>query len=233
MHIAICEDNLMDAQRLTSMIDMAHTYEVYSSGQKLISEMEELSAHFDLYLLDIFLDDNMDGVRLAHKIRDIDSEALICFVSASDDFYREAYDLYAFQYLVKPVGRQDFEKMLERAAHTIRRNRERVVTFERYGKPYAIPYGDILYIASQGHRLLYKCKGGVKYQSNGKLQDVAEKLDPEVFARCHQSFLVNLYNVDDLKQNMFLCEGEEIPISRPYYKDVKKQYRKALFDSFD
>lgn len=233
MQIAICEDNEKDARRLMQMIGMSHSMEIYTSGEALLLDMEELSARYDLYLLDIFLGNGENGICLANSIRGMDAESLICFVSTSDDFYRQAYDLYAFQYLLKPVEKQDVQKLLQKAEGMISKNKGRAVTFVRYGKPYAIPYGKILYIASRGHTLLYKCKDGSEYCSNGKLNEAAEDLDPEVFFRCHQSFIVNLYNVDDMQQTVFLCGGEEIPISRPYYQQAKERYRKMLFEEFD
>lgn len=90
MHIAICEDNEKDARRLTQMIGIAHTFELYASGEKLLLDMEDLSKRFDLYLLDIFLENGENGIRLAGSIRSIDAESLICFISTSDDFYRQA-----------------------------------------------------------------------------------------------------------------------------------------------
>lgn len=233
MRIAICEDNEKDTRRLVQMIGVDHSCELYTSGEKLILDMEELSLRFDLYLLDIFLEDDENGIHLAGNIRSMDEEALICFVSTSDDFYRQAYDLYVFQYLIKPVEQQDMDRLLQRAEHQIKKNKGRAVIFERYGKPYAIPYQKLLYIASRGHNLLYKCKDGSEYSSGGKLNEIAEELDPGIFFRCHQSFIVNMYNVDDMQQNIFLCGGEEIPISRPYYQQAKERYRRALFEEFD
>lgn len=77
--------------------------------------MEEKNKQYDLYLLDIFMEESMNGIELAEKLRRMQEEALICFVSTSDDFYREAYDLYAVQYLIKPVGEESVKKLLRKA----------------------------------------------------------------------------------------------------------------------
>ena len=58
---------------------------------------------------EVFMEESMNGIELAKELRRLQEEAVICFVSASDDFYREAYDLYAFQYLIKPVGEESEE----------------------------------------------------------------------------------------------------------------------------
>ena len=72
MRIAICEDNEKDTRRLVQMIGVDHSCELYTSGEKLILDMEELSLRFDLYLLDIFLEDDENGIHLAGTIRSMD-----------------------------------------------------------------------------------------------------------------------------------------------------------------
>ena len=56
----------------------------------------------------------MDGIGLAKKLRMGQEEAVICFVSTSDDFYREAYDLYAVQYLIKPIKEESVKELLQK-----------------------------------------------------------------------------------------------------------------------
>ena len=59
--------------------------------------------------------EGISGLELARQIRRLDPDALLCFVSTSDDFYREAYNLYIFQYLVKPISQTQIHELLQRA----------------------------------------------------------------------------------------------------------------------
>ena len=59
----------------------------------------ESGIHFDLFFLDIFME-GIIGIETAKRIRIINPNALLIFVSSSNDFYRESYDLYAFNYLI-------------------------------------------------------------------------------------------------------------------------------------
>jgi len=231
MRIAICDDNQSDARRLAAMLDGSHITAQFLSAEALLIEMEEVGVHFDLYLLDIFMT-GMDGVELARHIRALDSDALICFVSTSQDFYREAYDLYAFQYLLKPVGRQAFQELLRRAAERLARDRERTVKLVWNRKYLSLPYSRILFITSRGHTLFIQCKDGTVAQHTGRLEELSEQLDSDVFVRCHQSYIVNLYNVDAMDGDEFISGGQRVPISRRYIR-VKEQYRMLLFEEME
>ncbi len=103
MRIAVCDDCREDALLLKEYL-AGHEISVYADAESLLTDVEENNKQFDLYLLDIFMEESMNGIELAKRLRRGQEEALLCFVSTSDDFYREAYDLYAVQYLIKPVG---------------------------------------------------------------------------------------------------------------------------------
>lgn len=228
MLVAICDDDQADARRLLSMVAGAHNAALFPSAETLLLELEEVGRRFDLYLVDIFLT-GMDGLELARRIRALDDNAVICFVSTSDDFYREAFDLYAFQYLIKPVSHEDFQELLDRVSQRLSQDRERTLTLTRRGKSITIPYGRILYITSRGHTIYIQCKDGCTEQCTGRVNDFAAQLSDDVFVRCHQSYIVNLYNVEALEGDDFLCQGQRVPISRRY-ADVKAKYRALLFE---
>ena len=55
-----------------------------------------------------------------------------------------------------------------------------------------------------------------------------EKLDPR-FARCHNSYIVNLTKVRELSDKKFVCEnGKNVPISKTYYVDVREKFLSYL-----
>lgn len=102
MRIAVCDDCMEDALSLKKYLS-GQEVGIYSDTESLLADVENKRRRYDLYLLDIFLRESMNGIELAERLRRAQEEALICFISSSGDFYREAYDLYAFQYLIKPV----------------------------------------------------------------------------------------------------------------------------------
>lgn len=51
--------------------------------------------------------------------------------------------------------------------------------------------------------------------------------------RCHQSFIVNIYEVDNLSGSELKVFGYRIPVSRRYYAEVKKRYHEVLFEEVE
>lgn len=64
------------------------------------------------------------------------------------------------------------------------------------------------------------------------LEKIEKDLKLDKFVRCHKSFLVNLSYVENIKLNTAILEsGEEVPVSRYRYKEVKERFLKFLGDS--
>ncbi len=232
MKIAICDDCREDALRLSGFLK-GHDIRIYPSSAQLLADIQQNQLRFDLYLLDIFIEDDMDGIELARRLREWDAQAVFCFVSTSDAFYREAYDLYAIQYLIKPVRQPQMQELLERVAQRAAKEREQVLTFKQRGQAGRIPYREILYISSREHTLSIVCRNGVVQECKGKLDELGKKLDGRIFFRCHQSFLVNLCQMDRMEGNEFVADGHRIPVSRRYYSQAKLRYQEILFEEVD
>ncbi len=106
IRIAICEDKDEDREALRNML--CHTkilcdFTEYTSAESLLFDIETNHKQFDLFLLDIYLP-GQNGVEAARCIRAANPDAVIIFLSTSEEFYREAFDLFAFHYLIKTVS---------------------------------------------------------------------------------------------------------------------------------
>lgn len=232
MRIAVCDDRAEDALALRKFLG-GHDVRIYSDAGSLLKDVASGKMRFELYLLDIFMDGSANGVELAGELRGLQDEAAICFISTSDDFYREAYDLYAVQYLIKPVDEESVQRLLDKVAKNIAGYRERKLSFQFRGQTGSIPYEKILYISSREHTLSIYCRDGSVQECRGRLDELARQVCGDVFARCHQSFVVNMYHVDHLSGNDLMVGGRQIPVSRRYFADVKKRYQEILFEEVD
>lgn len=227
MRIAVCDDCREDAYELKSYLS-GQDVALYDGASSLLLELEEHGRQYDLYLLDIFMEDSINGIELAKRLRARDKDAYICFISSSDAFYREAYDLYAIQYLIKPVCEHDLKQLLERI--TLESEREQGVPYKWFGQAGTIPQGRVLFISSREHTILIQCKDGTVQKCKGKLSEMEVQVCGDKFMRCHQSFLVNMYQVDSLRGNELMISGHRIPVSRRYYAEVKRRYQEILFE---
>ncbi len=232
MKIAVCDDCMRDALSVKRFLG-GHEARVYSDVDSLLADVKNKKMQYDLYLLDIYMEGPVNGIELAKMLVREQEEAVICFISTSNDFYREAYDLYAVQYLLKPVREEDVKQLLERVSKNLVRNREKKLFFQSRGQTGSIPYSRILYISSREHTLSICCTGGIVQECKGRLNELAMQVCGEIFMRCHQSFLVNMYHVDSLSGADLIVAGQRIPVSRRYYTEVKKRYQEILFEEVD
>lgn len=227
MKIVICDDNQTDVNVLLKYLNKEHDVTIFNSAEEFLIDFESNISDVDLFVLDIFMKE-MTGVSLATKIREFDTDVPICFTSSSSDFYREAYDLYAFQYLIKPIKENEFIQMINKVNEKVKIN-EKKINLSYKGKYVKIPMNQILFLESQGHTVYFYLKNGKVEKEIGQLDNYMKVLCEKRFFRTHQSYIINIYNVDELVKNYFVCEGHKVPISRKYMS-VKDTYRKVLFE---
>lgn len=235
--IAICEDNKKDMANLRNALNEIKIpydfyFSEYQSAEELLLDIENGRKHFDIFFLDIYLND-MNGVDAARRIRAENENAILIFVSSSEEFYREAFDVYAFHYLIKPVDLNGFAEVFEKAVKAVDRNKDELLTIIYRGKNCTLKCSDISYISSMNHYLIFHMQDGSIYKSYGKLDEIASRIHSELFVRCHKSFVINLAYVREMTADSFkTVDNLLIPISRTYSATAKENYRRRLFSLF-
>lgn len=231
--IAICDDNKEDMALLSdALVEYDPLFEItnFTNGKTLVEEI--LDNHFvaDLLFLDIYMPE-MDGILTAKKIRDKMKDVKIIFHSSSKDHYSQAYEVFAFNYIEKPFHKERLYAVLDRAIEELRKERSYKISIQYKGAVQTVDYRDILYIESNNKMLLFHLTDGKVPQCYGKLDKIVDKVSEQLFIRCHQSFIVNLSHVKEMKENYLRIGKDTINISRKYMKDVKDKYYTYLFSN--
>ncbi len=233
IRIAVCEDREEDMAHIRSVlrqIKILCDFTEYTSTEPLLFDIETNRKQFDIFLLDIYLP-GQNGVEAARYIRAANRNAVLIFLSTSEEFYREAFDLYAFHYLIKPVSPDSLTEVLQKAADMISAPEETLQISFR-GRNTILRHADIMYISSSNHALRFHMRDGQEYTSYGRLDELEAQLASELFVRCHKSFIANLLYVNRLTREGFYIGDTLIPISRSYSADAKKSYHRRLFGIF-
>lgn len=233
LKIAVCDDTPADRQRLLSLIKAEEPcceVAAYESGEVLLWDIES-GARFDIFFLDIYLS-GMSGVEAGKRIHDVDPEALLIFVSSSDNFYRESYDLYAFNYIVKPYTEKKLAEVLHNAMNRLNKNAQQVVRFSFNNSLNTVRCSQIVYLMSDQHVVNFHMINGEILKSYIKLEDCVMQLSAENFVRCHQSYIVNLKYVTGMTAGEFILGGTTIPVSRNYCAHAREKYRIQMFEDF-
>ena len=230
IRIAICDDEAPTRAYLASLIraqDCLCEVVEYASAGDCLADRREI----DLLFLDIELNAaGLDGMALARQVREGNSAAqpVIIFVTGYERYVFDAFDVGAFQYLLKPVDEEKFAQVFARAVEQIEVGRVRpqlshALTLQSAGTSRTVPLDNIYYIESSNHKVVLCLKDGA-FSCYAKIRDLEAELGDQFF-RVHKGYLVNLAYVEGYsKTELTLTNGEKLLISKYKYQDFVKAY---------
>lgn len=216
LSIAVCDDEVLDCCKIAGMIkevleklDVSFIIRQFYSGKELL----QAAGEFDIIFLDIMMG-GMDGMDTARLLRNKAYENMLIFISSSRGYVFEAYDVEAFQYLVKPVEQGKLRSILQRAVMKFQKDSQEFILVQSKGQTRKLFLKNIYYFEIRGRVISAHGTDGV-FQYYGQIGDLEEHLQDKGFFRCHKSFLVNLSCISRYgHQELFLDNEEKIPIAK-------------------
>ena len=164
-----------------------------------------------LVLLDVEMP-GVSGVDCARELQDSDPQTILIFATAHDKYMADAFEVYAFDYLLKPFKAERALATLERAKSVLRMREDaalsakpveprqqsgRILLKHRDGVS-VINMEDILLVQREERAtVLYTVNDG-RYVTGDSLADIEARLDPALFMRCHKSYIINLSHIDSI-----------------------------------
>ena len=122
INIAIVEDNINEYSLLKNSLDKyACSYNVKFNITYFSNAIEFLNSYkkqFQLVFMDIELPD-MNGMEASHKLRDIDKDVVIVFVTNLSNYAINGYEVGALDFVVKPIKYETFVIKLTRIINKI------------------------------------------------------------------------------------------------------------------
>ena len=238
LRIALCDDeeNARDALRiqLEKLKDESEDEIVYefSNGRTCVNWLTAHPGEVDLLFLDVEMGKE-NGMDAAKKIRTVNRNLLIVFVTGYTDYVFDGYQVNALDYLVKPVSPEKLKEVLLRVKELLTPPADRFFILKNADGAYRLPWNDILYFYSD-RRYIHLVTAVKTYTFYGKLNDI-EKQVRKNFVRIHQRYLVNSDNVtfvggDFVTVNNPACE--KLPVSRAYKKEASEKLARALLSGF-
>jgi DNA-binding LytR/AlgR family response regulator len=231
MKIGIVEDELIIADGIAEML-RSFGHEVIEPCTNYNEAIGMLHAdNPDLVLLDIRLRLQKDGIEVAKYIRENRNIPLIFISSNSDpETVARAKDVRPEAFLVKPFKKADLFTAIEIAQANFTSREEKPpgslpnmvadALFIKDGYYYhKVAFDDILFLSSDNVyvNVHTACK---KHVVRASLSEYLEKFDPARFLRVHQRYAINIYKVDKINSAYVLIGKEDVPVSKPYYKQL-------------
>lgn len=196
----------------------------------------------DVVFLDIGIKGS-SGVECARIFTDMEPKVKIIFATAHAEYMPEAFELYAFDYLVKPFSVERVNRTLDRiAALEIKpavENGERVVhSGYRHDKLLVkgkesmsfVDIPDIVLIQRENNTTVIYTERD-SYMTSASMSELEKKLDPEQFLRSHKSYIINLSKICRIEPYgrwtyivHFTGRKEDALLTAEKYEEIKKRF---------
>lgn len=237
MLIAICSGESGLRSKITSLIENnretgREPYHIrkFESGEALLLSQEI----FDLLFLDIRLK-GIDGIETAKRVRKNPriGRGILVFVTDTDEYMQEAFDVNAFHYLRKPVDEKKFlEVFFNAEKEYVQRNQHRGKSiFVKANGIYRNLYADEIYYLESDNRKVIIQTEEESISCYGKMGDMERQLG-RGFYRCHRGYLVNLAYVREYQEGEIrLTNGRQVLVSKQKRREFVKTYRSYLAKS--
>lgn len=151
----------------------------------------------------VFLDVNMPGMSGFDLLQKLSFKNFkLVFTTAHKQYAIEAIKNRAFDYLLKPIDDHDFKLCLEE----IQKNEiQEFVVLKSPTLPLleiqmkdGIQYlkqQDIIRVEASRSYTTFYLESGIKHLASKSLKEFEDKLDPNIFYKCHRSHIINLHKV--------------------------------------
>ena len=216
--ILIADDDAGMRLVMRRLAQAAEGYELVgeaADGAALIRLYDELRP--EVVLMDVEMPE-MTGIECARAIQDRDPRTVLVFATAHEEYMASAFEVYAFDYLVKPFR-------VERAMQTLARIRERLrgpvadavaVPGRQAAPAEALPpvqgrmmlkhregvsfidIPDIAMVMRENRSTVLLMKDGTRYVVGDGMAELDERLPDDIFFRTHKSYIVNLNLIDSI-----------------------------------
>ena len=146
-------------------------------------------------------------------------DRILIFISSSREYVFDAYDVEAFQYLLKPVDDRKLKRVLQKAVLKTESRSQEFIIANRERQKKKLFLDDIYYFEIKGRMIdVHGTEGIFTYYE--RIKDLEDKLRDRGFFRCHKSYLINLKYVDVYnRQEAILENGEKVIIAKRRYEE--------------
>ncbi len=208
-------------QRYTRQYGTEFAVTEFSDGVEILDAYRPV---YDIVLLDVEMK-HLDGMETARRIRELDRDVVLLFITNMAQYAIKGYAVGALDYVLKPVPYFAFSQQLQKAEEKLRRRARHYLAVPVEGGLRRLDTAQIYYMESEGHRVHFYTEEG-EFSAPGALKTFEEKLADLPFARCNSGYLVNLAQVKSVQQGLAQVGPYELQVSRP----KRKSFLAALAD---
>lgn len=233
MKLAICDDEKRIRDIIAESVkEVSEKIEIefYADAKGIISA----SFDSDILFLDIQMP-GIDGMGAAKMLRSSGKKTVIVFVTALEDQVFNAFDVGAFNYIVKPFTKakiiEVFKKAVKQAedqrlvetAISEQEEAGRTITVKSGGTNTRVILSEVQYAEIYDRRIILHMESSDDIEYYGRISDL-ENIAGKDFFRVHRAYLVNLGAVKSYDSKYVHMSDADIPVARGKYQELIRAY---------
>lgn len=163
----------------------------------------------EIVFLDVELD-GMSGVECAEKILEINPKTMIIFATGHNEYMPRAFEIYAFDYIIKPFKIDRIFQTLDRIKGILKESTEfkvedkirpsksldKLIIKNKEGISFVDSSDIILIQREDKSTVIYTASE--RFVTSEALTDIEEKLDTNKFMRSHKSYIINISKISKI-----------------------------------
>ncbi|WWO98686.1 MAG: LytTR family DNA-binding domain-containing protein [Candidatus Dasytiphilus stammeri] len=246
MKAIIVEDEIAAQQELNWLIgqhsNLIIVDKIFDDGLDVLKYLQHNKV--DVIFLDIRLP-TLDGMLLAQNINKFAKKPLIVFISAYQEHAVEAFEVEAFDYILKPWQEirmatmlQKLEKLWEQQ-ESLSQNVSSLRFYSRYKTMNLIKnerfivtnISDICYVEAHKKMTFIYTIYGEEYIMPISISKFCMQLPLGSFFRCHRSYCVNMRHIIEIEpwfNHTYILQLREQKIKVPVSRSKVKEFRKIM-----
>ncbi len=202
--VMLIEDEAGMRLLLRRIIEKLPEFEVVAECEELTEAVIAFNRQKpEVVFLDIGIK-GQNGIECARILTDLNPKVKIIFATAHTEYMSEAFELYAFDYLVKPFDLERVKRTLGRIVEqmlpkecepeekllSVQHRQDKLLVKGKESMSF-IHIPDIILIQRENNAtVIYTAKDS--YVTSVSMAELEKKLDPEQFLRSHKSYIINL-----------------------------------------
>ena len=241
MKVIIVEDEILAQQELSWLIKEHSQMEIVGTFDDGLDVLKFLQHNkVDALFLDINIT-SLDGVLLAQNISQFAHKPFIVFITAWKEHAVEAFELEAFDYILKPYQESRIINMLQKletafqqqsgtgaSSPAVRENDtinlikdERIIVTSIHDIYYAEAHEKMTFVYTRRDEFVMPMN----------ITEFCSKLPAAHFFRCHRSYCVNLDKIREIEpwfNNTYILRLRDLDFQVPVSRSKVKEFRQLM-----
>ena len=242
MKIAFCDDDAACREELDKLLSEyageRHDHNISYTAFEYSDDVLEASARiggFDLYILDIILQNDVNGIELGVKLRKANHEGKIVYLTSSEEYAIDSFKVRPYDYVMKPIDKDALFNLLDEIYEIVSHEKQNNMIIKTKDSSVTIGFDSILYAELVKRVIVYQLVGGKTIESTTVrttfADAVSELLADRRFVLCGTSMIVNLHHVKAaLMDSLVFRNGTKVYLGKKLCRDARAEWNKFWFE---